>query len=92
MTKFIYWNRPSTARPQGAQSLLGAAGTAVQVVAGAAPEGRTEGDYLCKSKNSALVSCIPELHYLNILNKDFRPGKAFPPNQLASFGFGVCFM
>lgn len=75
VTKFIYLNRPRTARPQGAQGLPGAAGTAVQFVAGAAPEGQTEGDHLSKCNNSALVkvSCIAELHDFHILNKNYRP-------------------
>lgn len=75
MTKFIYLNRPRTAGPQGAQGLPGAAGTVVRVVAGAAPEGQTEGDHLSKCKHSALVkvSCIAELHDFNILNKNYRP-------------------
>lgn len=75
MTKFICLNRPRVAGPQGAQGLLGPAGTVEQVVAGAAPEGRPEGHYLSKCNKSALgkVTCITELHDVNILNKNYRP-------------------
>lgn len=63
------------AGPQGAQGLLGAAGTAVQVVAGTAPEGRSEGDCFSIYNSSALVkvTCISELHDFHILNKNYRP-------------------
>lgn len=90
------WNRG----PQGTQGLLGAAGTAVQVVTGTAPEGGTEGDYLSKCNNSALVkvTCITELHDFNILNKNYRPerlygsGKDSRPNQLVGFYWCGCLL
>lgn len=72
MTKFICLNRPRTAGPQGAQGLLGATGTAEQAVAGGAPEGGPEGDHISKC-NRSKVTCITELHDVNILNKNYKP-------------------